>query len=204
MSPQYSLAHPLCSVQGCQRMAYRGRRCARHLKQLGPDMSPRVRQRRSPLERLLAKTDKNGPLWNGTHCWVWTGSLAGGGYGHFGLPNGHRGSHIVKTHRFAYESLVGPLPEGLEIDHLCRNRACVNPSHLEAVTKRINQLRGIGFCAVNAKKTHCPQGHPYSPENTKLERSGGRRCIICKRVTQRRVDQKRRLARREWPQDVRA
>jgi hypothetical protein len=73
-----------------------------------------------------------------TECWEWTAARKNGGYGSFAIGKGN-----VYAHRFAYEMLVGPIPEGLELDHLCRNRGCVNPDHLEPVTRQVNVLRGL-------------------------------------------------------------
>jgi hypothetical protein len=114
-------------------------------------------------------------------CWLWTASLCKGtGYGQF--REGGRGSRMRTAHRVAYELLVGPVPAGLQLDHLCRVRRCVNPAHLEPVTNRENQLRGAGFPARNAAKTHCAHGHEYTPENTYLHPSTGhRRCRACAR-----------------------
>src|ERR1035437_6893898 len=106
----------------------------------------------SMIARFWAKVDKT------EDCWNWTAHTDGMGYGQLAKPGQHGG--LVVAHRFAYELLVGPIPEGLQLDHLCRNRACVNPDHLEPVTRRVNILRGVGFGAVNAKKTECPRGHP--------------------------------------------
>ena len=96
-----------------------------------------------------------------TGCIEWTGSKNDKGYGTFydGL-----GSSVM-AHRWSYENLVGPIPAGRYLDHLCRNRACVNPSHPEPVTQRENLLRGSTIPAANATKTHCPSGHPYSGGN---------------------------------------
>ena len=82
-----------------------------------------------------------------------------------------------EAYRLAYEITKGPVPKGLEIDHLCRNRACLNPFHLEAVTRRVNVLRGFGACGNNARKTHCKFGHEF----TTIEESGRtrRRCMVC-------------------------
>ncbi len=107
-------------------------------------------------------------------CWVWSGHLTDG-YGKF-MWNHRQG----QAHRFAYESFVGPIPEGLTIDHLCRNRACVNPAHMEPVTLAVNGLRGVSPPATNARKTDCKWGHPLSGENL-IARPDGRECRECHR-----------------------
>jgi hypothetical protein len=118
-------------------------------------------------------------------CWEWHRSLDGKGYGTFGIKIDGVW-RTVKAHRVSYEIHVGPIPEGLQLDHLCRNRACCNPSHLEPVTNRENGLRGESPCALNARVTHCPKGHEYTPENTliKTTRCGtaGRDCRECGRL----------------------
>ena len=106
-------------------------------------------------------------------CWVWHGSRTPLGYGRFWFGRGQQ------AHRVSYEYHVGPIPEGLHIDHLCRNTSCVNPDHLEPVTPRENILRGIGVSAKNARKIHCPVGHPYTPENTYIAPNGSRKCKRC-------------------------
>lgn len=110
-------------------------------------------------------------------CWNYTGSRTAGGYGMI-----RERRRPIYVHRLMYEALVGPIPEGLQIDHLCRNRACCRPSHLEPVTNAVNGLRGESLPAQNARKTHCPQGHPYDEANTLQGRSRrGRHCRTCNR-----------------------
>lgn len=137
-------------------------------------------------ERFWSKVDLTSP----GGCWVWTAGKIGGvrgGYGSFKLEG-----RSVRAHRFSYETLVGPIPDGLELDHLCRVRACVNPAHLEPVTSRENSLRGDTFQARNAAKTECPQGHSYDEANTYVDSKGKRHCRICNRDTQRRYQARQR------------
>lgn len=113
-------------------------------------------------------------------CWLWTGTTAQG-YGYMTAPS-HTGSRRSTTvHRLAYEHFIGPIPDGLHIDHLCRVRNCVNPAHLEPVTCRENIMRGTGVAAINAHKTQCTHGHPFDEANTYVGASGERECRTCRR-----------------------
>lgn len=108
-------------------------------------------------------------LWVEGDCIIWMGVRSGSGYGQVWIDNRHQ-----QAHRVAYEWMRGPIPAGLTLDHLCRVRHCVNPEHLEPIANRGNILRGIGPTAQNARRTHCPAGHPYTGNNLIL-RAGGRR-----------------------------
>lgn len=141
-------------------------------------------QRRPPLERFIQKLhiETDG-------CWRWTGSLDRKGYGGFN-PVGVR----VQAHRWAYEQFVGSIPDGLQLDHLCRKPACVNPAHLEPVTPRENSLRGEGFAAIRALVTMCPKGHPYDEVNTYVCPNGTRSCRACRRESMAAFRARRRAA----------
>ena len=108
-----------------------------------------------------------------SECWWWTAASNNEGYGLFWA------CRQVRAHRWAYERWIGPIQDGLQIDHLCRNTLCVRPSHLEAVTGRVNTLRGVGPTAQNARKTKCPQEHPLAGGNLYTDRDGWRRCRLC-------------------------
>ena len=150
----------------------------------------------SPLERFLnlISIKDNG-------CWEWTNYPNGAGYGRIWI-NGRS----VFAHRFSYEwfnncKLPEFIPGGLQLDHLCRNRKCVNPDHLELVTGKINLNRGIQHCPINRKleNTHCPHGHPYSEENIFYHKNiinpsrPWRVCKICSKEQQRRRYQNKKL-----------
>lgn len=117
---------------------------------------------------------------NRDNCWLFAGYKNTIGYGQiFYTVDGK--TKYQYAHRVSYETFNGPIPDGLAIDHLCSIRHCINPSHLEAVTLRENTLRGEGVI-VNKKKTNCPQGHPYSLENTTYNNKGWRVCRTCKLI----------------------
>lgn len=122
-----------------------------------------------------------GRVTTGNGCWLWTGNISNKGYGTIWLD----GTNAL-AHRVAYLLAHGSIPDNAQIDHLCRTRACVRPSHLEAVTCRENLFRSPDTHASrNAAKTHCPQGHPYSGENLHIRSGGGRKCRACARIQDR-------------------
>jgi hypothetical protein len=156
--------------------------------------------RPTALERFWLKVDRSGD------CWLWTAHEKGGGYGGFYFEG-----REWLAHKWSYEHLVGAVPEGLELDHLCHtwagtecaggktciHRRCVNPDHLEPVTRLENILRGRSLNALNAAKTHCLRNHAYTPENTGRHSRGTRFCRICKRTAENK-------RRRRIRQDARA
>ena len=140
------------------------------------------------LQRFMAKVEKD----PASKCWNWTGCVMPGGYGQF------RSDGEAIAHRWSYKRFRGPIPDGMDIDHLCRNRRCVNPSHLEAVTRQENLLRGETIPAAKAAQTHCERGHPLSGDNLYITPSTGTRgCRTCKAAHYRRWVKKNRARRRK-------
>lgn len=138
--------------------------------------------------RFWTKVDFNGPLPERRPdlgpCWLWTGTRFSSGYGEFSV-GGRSDNKMLRAHRWAYEFCVGPIPEGLTIDHLCFTPLCVLPDHLEPIPSGVNALRGNGPAATNARKTHCLEGHPFDEANTYRNPSRTmRRCRTCTRARQ--------------------
>jgi hypothetical protein len=143
-------------------------------------MTPVARLKGDPLTRY--ELDANG-------CWIWQGASHSAGYGMLWSEDRKQ----VYAHRFFYEQHVGPIPDGLVIDHLCRVPACVNPAHLEPVTHLENCQRGV---QPSSLRTHCVEGHPFDDENTYRPRRGGRVCKTCDLARGRRYRAAKAAARK--------
>ncbi len=130
----------------------------------------------SDIERFLSHVD------TGAGCWIWRGQTTNG-YGRFSV-----GQRNFYAHRFSFEFFNGPIPDGYEVDHLCMERRCVRPFHLEAVTAHENNMRSDSRAAQNARRKHCLHGHPLSGDNLSIVVSAGvrrRRCRECARTRTR-------------------
>lgn len=164
-----------CSVGGCEnKVGLKGARgwCPKHYQRWLNTGSPTGSTKKPPTpaaQRFWEKVDAAGP------CWIWKAAKDGNGYGLFRVDKGH----IHRAHRFAYEFLVGPIPDGLVLDHLCRNQACVNPDHLEPVTNDENCRRGIGRDVSQGRRNHCINGHDFTEENTYINPKGAKVCRTC-------------------------
>jgi len=138
------------------------------------------------IDRFWSKVD----VGDADECWEWQAATNGNGYGVFYVSGGRAQPFQTYAHRVAHELMKGPIPDGLVIDHLCRNPSCVNPAHLRAVTQSVNVQSGeLG------QRTHCPQGHEYTAENTRYGSGRTRNCRNCKACDAARARRKRREKR---------
>lgn len=175
---------PTCSIEDCDRLAHARGWCSTHYYRWQKHGDPLVvRQiQGDDFARVFSYVDASGD------CWEWTGKVNLYGYGSVRI--GKTSNRLA--HRAVWELLVGPIPDGLQIDHLCRNRACVNPDHLEPVTPRVNLMRGVTRAAENARKTHCKHGHPFDEENTYYWGNNQRMCKACNRRRDKERAERRR------------
>lgn len=148
-------------------------------------IEPIQNRRPSTLERFWSKVVKT------SGCWGWKAAIRADGYVNFWDGDARK---MKRAHRYGYEAVNGPVSPGLVLDHLCRNRSCVNPDHLEPVTQQTNALRGIGLPAINAEKTHCIKGHELAGQNLYMEGSG-RRCVTCRKDAARRYEARKTRVR---------
>jgi len=170
---------PQCGITGCTGFVKARGWCGKHYQRWW--LTGTTDSSRTPEQRFWPRVDKNGPLHPTLgRCWVWTGDTSSSGYGRFYLLGRQMASHVV-----SWWWANGPVPEGLELDHLCRVRACCNPEHLEPVTHRENIMRSASPPATNARKTHCVHGHEFTVTNTYITSQGYRSCRTCHRDRER-------------------
>lgn len=189
----------LCSFPGCGRKHEGHGLCQGHRQQQkrGEELAPlflHVRPKNTPPRILYDEVPcpvagLKGP------CHVFRGNISKGSDGGYGTV-GFKGK-IVKVHRYVYERDVGPIPEGMKIDHRCRVRACCNPDHLRCVTNQVNTTENVvnHQWQVMAARTHCKNGHEFTPENVPLKTSKGRGCRACNREKRRRFQERQRVKR---------
>lgn len=185
----------LCTVEGCTAKHYSRGFCTKHYARWRAHGDPTTiltGRGLSTIDRFMARVDVS------DGCWEWTGFCNEQGYAWFSVDH----ATSVAAYRWIYEQRVGPIPEGHQVDHRCHNadtacpggpacphRRCVRPDHLEAITPAENTRRRLAAGRRRVFRTHCAAGHEYPP----FDESGRRRCMACRRAT----DRQRRAARRD-------
>jgi HNH endonuclease len=178
----------LCSIEGCEKAARARGWCSRHYENWRRSGDPIPRSSLTLEERFWPKV-----VIPSSGCWVWVGARNHLGYGSVELPPDGGPRRARAAHRVGYELVVGPIPEGLELDHLCRYHSCVNPLHLQPVTHKVNMRRGVWTAPkFQRAKTHCPAGHPYSGDNLYINPRGSRVCRTCARIKQNEHERRRK------------
>lgn len=157
----------VCSVDGCSKPHDSHGYCGMHAQRMRRGRAL-DHQRPSREDYFLSAFERT------ESCWLWNRKIAVSGYGQFS------GDSLL-AHRYSYELFVGPIPDDLQIDHLCGVKRCVNPAHLEAVTRKENLRRRDLAYGILSAVTACPQGHPYDDANTYRHASGRRQCRACSR-----------------------
>lgn len=174
-----------CTVDGCgNQIGKKGAKglCTKHYQMFLKTGDPCGSMRKPESVRFWEKVDVRGP----DECWIWQASRDGCGYGMF------KSERSTRAHQWAYMSTVGPIPEGLVLDHLCRTPSCVNPAHLEPVTNQENLSRGWGRRLRNGMATECINGHAYTPENTYTHPVSEQKvCKTCSSKSRARYSEKR-------------
>lgn len=190
-----TVAKRTCEVPGCTNSHNARGLCMTHkyrMRKYGTVDLPPYSERPRAVVPLVERFWSNVEPASLDDCWLWRGSINDRGYGLFSDFSAGRHAPVRhRAHRWAYEALIGPIPDGLVLDHLCRVRHCINPWHLDPVTPRVNVLRGDTFAAAKAAQTRCIHGHPFDDENTLVRRDGRRGCRACGRE---RVQRDRRPA----------
>ena len=183
---QYKKYQP-CTVSGCANLiGNKGGRglCTKHYQMWLLTGDPCGSTAITDAERFWPKVNKAGH----EECWEWTASVDGNGYGSFHTDISTR------AHRWAYLTIVGPVPDGHVLDHLCRNPSCVNPAHLEPVTNQENLARGWGRRLRNGMTDECINGHKYTPDNTYISPRGQQHCRACTAASRARYEQRKKAA----------
>lgn len=176
-----------CTIDGCDNRSVARGWCSKHYYRWKRHGDPNVVSAKgnSTESRFWAKVDVGHPL----GCWGWT-AAKDKGYGRFRIGSQTDGTRtMVAAHRWSYEQLIDEIPDGMTLDHLCRNPPCVNPDHLEVVSQAENTRRGVAsdlLARRKAQQTHCAQGHRYDEENTYVDPRGWRKCRACARAYARR------------------